>query len=135
MADLKNCPQCGRVFASQGSRLCRKCMAEVDEDYAIVRKYVRKHPGADVMEVSRATGVKEELILQFLREGRLISQGFVSNLKCERCSAKISSGRFCASCLNELDQQLQGVLPGAAEKEKEKPRTGRDKMHINKPGP
>lgn len=132
MADLKNCPQCGRVFASQGSRLCRKCMDQLDEEFVIVRQYVRKHPGADIMEVSQATGVKEELILQFLREGRLISRGFVSSLQCERCSAKITSGRFCFACLKDLDQQLQGVMPKAAEKEK--PRTGRDKMHINKPG-
>lgn len=132
MADLKNCPECGRVFASQGGRLCRNCMDEVDKDYAAVRKYVRKNPGADVLRVAQATGVKEELILQFLREGRLISQGFVSSLNCERCSARIDSGRFCARCLNELGREFQDVLPRVEQKEKEKSQKGRDKMHINK---
>lgn len=132
MAELKNCRQCGRVFASAGGTLCRKCLDQVDEDFSVVRKYVRDHSGADVLEVAKATGVKEELILQFLREGRLVSRGFVASLKCERCSAKIDLGRFCPRCLFELDQQFQGVIPVA---EKEKPRPpGREQMYINKFG-
>jgi flagellar operon protein (TIGR03826 family) len=131
MADLKNCRQCGRVFASQGSSLCRKCLDNVDKEFAIVRRYVRDHNGADVIEVSQATGVKEETILQFLREGRLLSRGFVASLKCERCSAKIDAGRFCTKCSYELNQQLQGIMPAAAEKAKPLP-MGRDQMHIYK---
>lgn len=132
MADLKNCRQCGRVFASSGGNLCRKCIEQIDEDFRLVRKYVRDHNGADVLEVSKATGVKEEIILQFLREGRLISRGFVSSLKCERCSVKIDSGRLCPRCLFDLNQQFQGVMPVA---EKEKPcSAARDQMYINKLG-
>ncbi len=132
MAELKNCKQCGRVFASVSASLCRKCLDQIDQDFVVVRKYVRDHNGADVLEVSQATGVSEEIILHFLREGRLISRGFVASLQCERCSTRIDSGRFCPKCLFELDQQLQGVMPVT---EKAIPRTAvKEQMHINKFG-
>lgn len=134
MPDLRNCPQCGRVFTSQGSRLCRKCMEQGDEEFAIVRKYVRDHAGADVIEVSENTGVKEEKILQFLREGRLISKGFVGSLKCERCDAKINAGKFCARCLHELGNEIKNVLPVQEARAKDPGKMpGRDQMHI-RPG-
>lgn len=132
MAELMNCEECGRIFASQGGRLCRNCLAKTDEEYAVVRKYVRQHPGADIMEVSRATGIKEEVILRFLREGRLISQGFVSRLKCERCSATIASGRYCPECLFTLEQEFKSVLPQEKKAAKGGSRLARNKMHIDK---
>lgn len=130
MADLRNCIQCGRVFAFQGSKVCSKCQEAVEGEFTIVRKYVRDHPGADVMEVAEATGVTEEKILQFLREGRLISKGFVESLKCERCGAKIDAGRYCGQCLHELDNQFKTVLPGKSAHGTV--RDNRDGMHIKK---
>jgi len=133
MAELKNCRQCGQVFASQGSSLCRKCFAKVDEEFTIVRKYVREHNGADVIEVAQATGVKEETILQFVREGRLLTKGFIASLTCERCSARINKGRFCARCAYELNHEIEGVLATSAGPAESLP-VGREQMHIYKQG-
>lgn len=130
MADLRNCIQCGRVFAYQGNKVCSKCREAADNEFNIVRKYVRDHPGADVRKVAEETGIKEQKILQFLREGRLISSGFVESLSCERCGARISTGRYCSQCLHELESQIKTVLPESS------PRQAgidnRDGMHIKK---
>lgn len=131
-AELRNCSICGRLFAyQQGRTVCSRCREQEEEQYMLVRKYVRDNPGATVFEVAEATGVDEELILQFLREGRLQSRGFVEMLQCQRCGARIDSGKYCANCLRELDAQLRGVIspsrPGSAASEK---RIARDRMHI-----
>ena len=67
MADLRNCSECGRLFAYQGRDICSRCLEGEDEEYMVVRRYVRDHPGASVFEVADETGVEEEKILQFLK--------------------------------------------------------------------
>lgn len=131
MSDLRNCPNCGKLFAFQGKNLCRKCQEYEEDEYLIVRRYVRDHAGSSVMEVAEATGVEEEKILAFLREGRLLSRGFVGSLECERCGRKIAGGRYCDQCVYELDNQFKAVIP---RKEPEKPITpsspAGNRMHI-----
>jgi len=109
VAELKNCLQCGRLFAGQG-KLCRKCQETEEDDFLVVRRYIRDHPGSSVFEVSEATGIEESKILHFLREGRLESRGVVAELECERCGQKIFSGRYCRKCLEELEQEIQQAV-------------------------
>ncbi|QGU00438.1 hypothetical protein SYNTR_1844 [Candidatus Syntrophocurvum alkaliphilum] len=109
MADLRNCQECGRLFAYQGKNRCRKCQENEEEEYLIVRRYIREHPGASVFETSEATDVEEEKILQFLRDGRLQSRGFKNVLECVSCGQKISQGRFCDNCTNQLAADFQKV--------------------------
>ena len=100
----------------------------------MVRKYVRKHSGASVIEVAEATGVREEKILQFLREGRLISKGLRASVvfNCERCGIRIESGRFCRACAEELDSGLRQSLQdiGVQREERSLTHRGKDRMHI-----
>lgn len=128
MADLRNCPQCGRLFAYQGRNLCKKCQEEEENEYLVVRRYVREHPGATVFEVAEETGVEEEKILQFLRDGRLQSKGLTAVLECERCGQKISSGRYCQQCIKELDSQIKGIITDNSRKQPEVRREPKDKM-------
>ncbi|MGR6837105.1 TIGR03826 family flagellar region protein [Syntrophomonas erecta] len=133
MNNLRNCPQCGRLFAYQGRNICSRCLDKEDEDYMIVRKYVRDHPGASVFEVSEETGVEEEKILQFLKDGRLQSKGFTELLECERCGTRISSGRYCLKCRQELDAQIRAVTGKADQEQVKKGSLGsrnREKMYI-----
>ncbi|MBC7075364.1 MAG: MerR family transcriptional regulator [Syntrophomonadaceae bacterium] len=109
MADLKNCSQCGRLFAGQGE-LCRRCQETEEDEFLTVRRYIRDHPGSSVFEVSEATGVEESKILSFLRRGRLEARGMVADLECERCGKRISSGRYCRKCLEELERELGKIV-------------------------
>ncbi|MGI5921536.1 MAG: TIGR03826 family flagellar region protein [Syntrophomonadaceae bacterium] len=127
--DLRNCPQCGRLFAYQGKNLCQKCLEKEDDEYIIVRRYVRDHPGASVFEVADATGVDEQDILRFLKDGLLHSRGFSASLECEGCGKRISEGRFCDSCRARLGAELkQAVAPRA----KDSLPTSSEKMFIKK---
>ncbi len=130
--DLRNCSICGRLYAYQGRDICSKCLEKEDDEYAIVRRYVRDYPGASVLEVSEATGVEEEKILQFLRDGRLISRGMSYAAECERCGKSISGGRYCGNCLKELGAEFNSVIPSARRKPEPEitRRRSRERMHI-----
>lgn len=111
--NLKNCSECGVLFAYAGRNICNKCLDKEEEQYKMVRRYVRDNPGASVFEVSQATDIDEEKILQFIRDGRLQSQGFKGVLECESCGKSISFGRLCEDCIMKRDKEIRGVLQNA----------------------
>ncbi|AEE97518.1 TIGR03826 family flagellar region protein [Mahella australiensis] len=125
--ELRNCSRCGRLFASNGGELCPACLEELDEQYKVVREYVYTHPKATIPEVSDATGVEEKIIFEFLREGRLELKEPGLGLECERCGKPITTGRFCASCLRELER---GLTDGLTPKVVAKKTKSEDKLFI-----
>ena len=136
MQELRNCPECDRLFVYTGRNLCPRCAEKAEEEFMLVKEYIRKHPGATVIEVADATGVEEAKILDWLKEGRLISKGLAKAalFYCERCGTRIAEGRFCRRCLEELNREVVQTVQSL----KGEPRTtetkaqlrGRDRMFI-----
>lgn len=114
---IRNCSRCGRMFQAEGAtKLCSRCLDNDEEDFKVVREYVYDNPGANITEVSEETGVSEEKILKFLRQGKLMLKDEVSMvLDCERCGKPIKTGRFCDSCSHEMSQGLRTAANKAAE--------------------
>lgn len=103
MSELKNCKKCSRMFSSNNGQLfCSKCRINDEEDFRIVREYIYDNLDSTVVDVHEGTEVAEEVILKFLRQGRLTLKGDGVGLECERCGKNISSGRFCDGCKHEL---------------------------------
>jgi flagellar operon protein (TIGR03826 family) len=94
---LKNCPRCGKLFSSSGRGLCSQCLQEDARDYDLVRTYLRKNPGANMVEVNRETGVELGKIEEFIRQGRLLSYSKLQ-VACEICGEPITGGRLCDDC-------------------------------------
>lgn len=107
--DLRNCEKCGRMFgAEDGQKLCSKCLLiNIEDDFKAVRDYLYDNPGADVREVSAATGVAKPVILKLLKDGRIeVVDEDNMILKCEVCGKSIKSGRKCEDCKNEFAKAL-----------------------------
>jgi len=105
-------------------------MIELDEMFIKVRDYLYEHPKANVMEASEGTGVEEEVILEFLKQGRLeLSEPSLSYV-CERCEKPITTGRYCQDCLNFLDREMK---KGFAEAMRGSKNLGKDssRMYIS----
>lgn len=131
MGELKNCKKCGRMFSSIGGQLfCSKCRSDDEEDFKIVREYIYDNPNSTVVEVHEATEVAEEVILKFLRQGRLVLKGDGVGLECERCGKGISSGRYCNSCANELKNGFKDAFGLNKKKEEPVKKNKGTKMHI-----
>jgi len=101
---LKNCQKCGRVYQAEeiGQKFCARCMTDDEDTFLKVREYIYDNPQTNVMEVSEELEVDEDLILKWLRQGRLELKGEGVGYECDRCGKSIQSGRFCKDCQAEL---------------------------------
>ncbi|MDI6602213.1 MAG: MerR family transcriptional regulator [Thermoanaerobacteraceae bacterium] len=108
---LKNCKRCGKLFVYNGIDLCPDCIREDEEDFKKVKDFLYQYPKASVFEISEATGVAPEKILNFLKQGKLeiSSDNTGITLTCERCGRPINSGRFCEECLKIIRNQFEGL--------------------------
>lgn len=107
------------MYNRLGRDICPQCYKEEDEMLTQIRQFLRKHPGAGIGEVTEATGVEYEVIVQMIRDGRLILRDNPNmSYPCERCSKLTLSGRFCADCTQELARGLSGASAELREKNK-----------------
>ncbi len=130
--DIRNCPHCGKLFAFDGkNKLCPVCRNSEEDDYQKVKDFLWDHPNASIEEVHIATEVERELIIKFVRDGRLVAEGidFDFMIECERCGQPIMSGRFCAKCQQDL---IDGFSSSNSKKEKneKKDKKTSDKMYT-----
>lgn len=127
LESLRNCKKCGRLFsATNGTALCSRCSNEVDDGFTKVREYIYDNPSSSVKEVSSGTGVNSDVILKWIREGRIVLGDHANIAFCERCDAPTDGSRYCGKCVHELST---GLKAGLAEKanSNNKPLHG---MHI-----
>lgn len=135
---LRNCPECGKVFTFIRTNLCPECQKKDEENFRIVRKFLLENPGALITEVSEKTGIGEEKILRYLKEGRFsVGTKIQVKLQCELCGAAINAGRYCLPCQEKLTaglkkvirEQNEKVAAEAKKKQEPVPQKGRPRMH------
>ncbi|MDD2432482.1 MAG: MerR family transcriptional regulator [Clostridia bacterium] len=130
--DLRNCPECGKIFNFLRTNLCPECQKKDEQYFRTVRRYIAQHPGVSAIEVSKNTGVSEEKILRFLREGRL-SIGTKKEVKyeCELCRQPVFSGRYCALCQEKLTSGLKKAVKTENEKNQMLEERGQKKARMH----
>src|SRR5690625_3210791 len=120
MADLKKCKNCGEIFASLSREVCPDCYHIEEQAFQHIYRFLKhcKNREATMMEIVEATGIKEELIMKFLKENRLHTSVF-RNLAypCNRCGARITNGNWCKRCVSEL-KTCWNLEDGAVNNEK-----------------
>lgn len=109
MAEIRNCPRCGKIFTYINRPICHSCLENEENEFKVVKDYIYDNPGATISEVSQETEVSVEKIMRFLREERLEISSENSNLllECERCGRAISSGRFCDNCKGDINKDFK----------------------------
>jgi len=116
--DLRNCPRCGKIFAYDGkNKICNVCKNSEENEFQKVKDFLWDNPNATIEEVHNATEVERDLIIKFVREGRLVAEGlsFDFMIECERCGTPISSGRYCDKCQETL---VEGFHTGPDKKKR-----------------
>ncbi|MFS0783694.1 TIGR03826 family flagellar region protein [Bacillus sp. 1P06AnD] len=110
MGELTNCRRCDKLFIETKFRdVCDECYKEEEKDFEKVYNYIRKRENrtAAMDQVIEATGVEEELIIKYIKKGRLkLAQFPKLGYKCDRCGATIREGRLCSDCSKSLRTEL-----------------------------
>lgn len=127
MAELMNCPNCGSLFVKTNLRdVCENCYKEEQLAFDTVYTFIRKRENrtATIYEVAEGTGVAEELIIKFIRTGRLRLAQFPNlGYPCQKCHTIIREGNLCDDCTKELRSELstfdreEGRKKGVKERE------------------
>ncbi len=133
---LKNCAKCGRVFQAEeiGQKYCTRCRGDEDDMFLAAREYIYDNPDTNIMEVSEELDIDEDLILKWLRQGRLKLKGEGVGYPCDRCGKSIQTGRFCDACQAELKNGFNeafGVSKSGAPAASQDENLGRG-MHVKK---
>jgi flagellar operon protein (TIGR03826 family) len=113
MPEMRNCIRCKRIFLRSTSPVCPACVQKEEDDFILVRDYIREHPHCGLQKVEEETGVTMEMLLKFLREDRLqlsSESGMKGALKCQKCGEAIDVGKYCDRCTNELSAGLTEAL-------------------------
>ena len=77
----------GKIFLSKAAK------------FFTVKEYIRNNPHATIRDVADANEVSVNQIQQWVREERLqFSSDSGVALQCEKCGAKIYTGRYCDKC-------------------------------------
>lgn len=112
MAELENCPRCDKIFVKNLRDVCQDCFKIEEADFQAVYQFVRKRENrqASMLEVEEETGVKENLIVKFIKQGRLQLHTFPNLFyPCESCKKKIREGRICDDCKSNITKGLNRV--------------------------
>lgn len=124
--DIVNCSRCGKMFNSvMGKKICPTCIKREEENFKIVRKFVREHPEATIPEIASENDVSIKQIHQWIREERLLfSKDSEVGIDCERCGTTIRTGRFCEKCKAEIKNDVENIQ--RSNEPKEEPKAARD---------
>jgi len=122
--ELKVCKNCRRLFQYiYGPELCQDCLKLMKQDqqvdankeektivkqiakedetqYGQIRDYIMVNPKATVAEIAEANDITPTKLLEWVRNDRLefSEDSQYAWFECERCGAKIKSGRLCNRC-------------------------------------
>ncbi|MCA1031436.1 hypothetical protein LCL95_10410 [Bacillus timonensis] len=127
MGELMNCPKCNALFVKTNLRdVCDKCYKEEEKAYETVYSFIRKRENrkATLVEVVEGTGISQDLIIKFIRTGRLQLAQFPNlGYPCQKCGNLIREGKLCNDCTSDIHNQLANV-----QKEQEREREIKERM-------
>ena len=130
--NVTNCKGCGRLFnVMNNSRLCQACIAQLEEKFQQVKKYLEDFPNSSIDRVSEDNDVSVKQIKQWVREERLtFAEGSLDGIECEQCGALIRTGRFCDSCKAHIQNNLMSAIDKPKAVERKKPTHEKDRMRF-----
>ena len=118
-AQLINCKKCNRLFSAvDDSLLCSRCNDAIDDGFTRVREYIYDHPTSSLKQVSEGTEIKPDVVLKWIREGKIILGGSSTITFCERCKAPTDGTRYCVNCIQEIARGLKEGIGTTLEKDK-----------------
>lgn len=102
------CPECIKLVTEErlepaGKKLnpaVKPLVKEEEEKYEQVRDFIMTHPKASVAQIAEAKDVSPAKLFEWIRDERLefSEDSEYAWFTCEKCGAKIKSGRLCNRC-------------------------------------
>lgn len=96
---LRNCPYCKKLYVEYGDGCCPRCKEKQERERQAVRDYLDANPGADMMTISKATGLSAKVLTRMGKEGFLGARKSAFSHSCRGCGKPIYEGLYCKACV------------------------------------
>ncbi|WP_088070578.1 TIGR03826 family flagellar region protein [Gottfriedia luciferensis] len=110
MGELRNCPNCNSLFLKTNLRdVCENCYKTEQKQFDVVYNFIRKSENrmATMDQIVTATDVDEDLIIKWIRSGKLRVAGLPNlGYPCDSCGTLIQKGSVCPNCATNIKQDL-----------------------------
>ncbi|HKL12605.1 MAG TPA: TIGR03826 family flagellar region protein [Halanaerobiales bacterium] len=130
--EIRNCKKCGKIYQYDGThKICLECRRKEEEDFEKVKEFLRNNPNSSIKKVSEETGVEKKIILEFIKDERLIAGDIELEvtLKCERCGREIKHGKYCEKCIADMKKEIDEIS-SKKENDDKNQRKKRENMHV-----
>lgn len=118
VASYAACTSCGKMFLKVGTRsVCPECAEREEGDFLKVKEYLYEYPNSTIEEVSEQTEVSREVILGWIKDGRIEAKGMAISYPCSICGKPIHMGKICMKCQKEMGAAADS-LKGSDEPQK-----------------
>ncbi|WP_042350845.1 TIGR03826 family flagellar region protein [Bacillus massiliigorillae] len=135
MGEIANCPNCSTIFEKTKFRdVCDQCYKEEEKMFDKVYRYIKKKENrtATVEQVLEDTGIEEELLIKFIKTGRLRPLLYPNlRYKCEKCGELIREGQLCPTCKEKMVKELKTFEAEEKRKNDIIERSSRNTYHVN----
>lgn len=132
--DVRSCRSCRRLFNYlSGPPICPNCNEKLEKKFYEVKEYIRENPTVGLKQIAEETEVTVNQLRQWVREERLqFSEDSDIAMQCEKCGAKIFTGRYCDNCKSNIANGLTKAFAGEKPKEPAKKKSSGNKMRFKK---
>lgn len=63
------CKRCSKMFKKNGKIYCKDCFEKNEKEYDLIKRHIKKHPNASVMDIISETSVSLKTINCLVEEG------------------------------------------------------------------
>lgn len=111
MDNINVCVRCGMLFESfYGRTACPSCSLVEDQQFVLVRRFIRENKEATIQTIVEACGVKPILLIEWIKDERIeLTEESGSTIACEQCGRQIRKGKFCEACKKNLIDELNTI--------------------------
>ena len=132
--DVRSCRSCRRLFNYlSGPPICPDCNEKLEKKFYEVKEYIRENPTVGLKQIAEETEVTVNQLRQWVREERLqFSEDSDIAMQCEKCGAKIFTGRYCDNCKSNIAHGLTKAFAAEKPKEPAEKKPSGNKMRFKK---
>jgi cbb3-type cytochrome oxidase cytochrome c subunit len=95
----------------------------MEEDFKLVREFIKDNPGVSLEIVVEATGVKSEIIREFIKQGDIkFAEHAGPALECRKCGKPIYRGEYCIMCGSEIADTFKASQRAGVKQRQEAPK-------------
>ncbi|MDQ0915738.1 flagellar protein [Paenibacillus sp. V4I5] len=105
---VANCPRCGKVFQKNLRNQCTDCSSSMDSMLTSSLEFLRKNHRSTNIQFSEATGVSQEQVHTWIKEGKLLLSDYPNlNYPCASCSKPIRGQKLCPDCAYRINRDIR----------------------------